>query len=196
MQNVTKNEANDPNVSSSKNENSPTVSKKTFEDYKGKIQEIIKDPAIDLRRKNRYRAIAHGNTWAYKHGRYSVYHPSTPYTEIWLQFCDNLDINDPTVRNELAFQIMRDMLKTYGINRYYEAKDGWVMDKKLADFSIKLVELLVGSIQAPGFTPQVNLQHNNFYSNLTEEERKEFISAAGILLTIIEQVENRLSEEK
>lgn len=169
------------------NTNVPTEEYESPNYGKRKIHEFLKDhPEVEELRKQRHAVVMKGNTYSYKNGKYSEYHKRTKFTEAWMDFIDEFNIKDPKERQEIVYQILRDRLKTYGINAYYEAADGYIIDAKLQKMSFSLIELLLGSIQVP---PIKSAEIKP--SSLTEEERNTAVEVLDEIIKKIEKRENK-----
>lgn len=168
------------------NKNSTSPNK--FEEYKGQIQEILKDPEIEKKRKEKQREWARLGLANLKHGKYAtfpflfpdkdyalssvgedLYDPKEYYKNI-LESIKDIDIRQNDKLLEVLNEMIRIDLIRIAKNLIYEAADGGIQDRNLStlinNVSSRILTLLALKKQ--------NIPVNNFIFQAAEEIKNNF----------------------
>lgn len=129
--------------------------KKSFEENKGKIQQILKEnpEAEQKRRENRAWAMHVGNILASHYKPYYEYAEQTGFTEKWIGAVTQENILNPNIRMEIGKELLRQQLIAIGVGSYQEAKNGWVLDPILSKARMAMIRFLLSNGKLPPYPP-------------------------------------------
>ncbi len=112
--------SNEPNSQSKVSSPSDRLPEST----KGKIQELLDNPEIAHKRQVKHQEAMKMNTFNFKHGAFSKYHPTPQYLQSYLSYIDDLTFEDKQDVREGLLKLVKTNLKRIALAEHFELLNG------------------------------------------------------------------------
>lgn len=133
------------------------IVKKSFDENKGQIQQILKtNPEIEDKRKtNQHNAVIQVNRNTHIYDAFYEFAEQTDFIQAWIMYVREANVLDPLEQREIAKEVLRGMLIAIELGSYFEAKDGWRPDYALCKMRMAMINFLLSDCDIPPYPPRI-----------------------------------------